>query len=145
MKLSSIRYSAVFIALVLCLLGCSSKETNKVVPSQEVIDGIKLGIASLTDKLPVECGYGMVMTQADFDDTTNTINYKYQYTIAGITKPTAEKIESAKKVALTMANEIPEQKQLLEDGITYHYDYYSLEDEFLYSIEVSPEDLKNVD
>lgn len=81
------------------------------------------------------------ITEVNFDDATNTLKYKYQYTVSGVLKPTEDQIKDAKASAVAMTKSMPRDKKMLDEGITFHYDYYSVDNEFLYSMEISAEDM----
>lgn len=82
------------------------------------------------------------MTDAYYDDASNTIRYKYQYTVPGVPKPSESQMKEAKKSAVSIAKAIVKDRETLESGISIHYDYYSVDDEYLFSLDISKEDME---
>lgn len=141
MKYTSISLFS-FIAAILLLLSACSGNGNTTTPPKEAIDEVKAELAMAKKQVPVPAGYGLVITDVDFDDDTNTIKYKYKYTVPEVQKPSEEKIKSVKENAGGFLNTQPREKKLLEQGFTFHYEYYSVDDEYLYTLEFTAEDLK---
>ncbi|MFG6386738.1 MAG: hypothetical protein K1V80_09755 [Muribaculaceae bacterium] len=141
MKYTSISLFS-FIAAILLLLSACSGNGNTPTPPKEAIDEVKAELAMAKKQVPVPAGYGLVITDVDFDDDTNTIKYKYKYTMPEVQKPSEEKIKLAKESAAGFLNTQPREKKLLEQGFTFHYEYYSVDDEYLYTLEFTAEDLK---
>lgn len=131
------------LVVTLIFLSACSSTGKKMNPPDEAIESVKSELEMFSNYLPIEGGLGMLITQIDFDEASNTIKYKYQYTIQGVHKPSEEKIAEAKAIAIDLINHQPKEKKLLEQGFTFRYDYYSLDDEFLFSQEISIDDLTN--
>lgn len=129
-----------FVSLLINFNSCKSNEKN---PSPETVEKVKLELARFSDLLPIEGGVGMIITDIDYDDASNTIRYKYQYTVPGVSKPDESQIKEAKKAALTLVESMPREKELLMEGISYHYDYYTMDNTYLYSMDISLHDLEN--
>lgn len=136
MKLLSNSGAILLISIILSLSAISCKK-SKPTPSQETIDAIKSEQALLRNRLPIEGGVGLIITDVDFDDATNTIEYKYQFTLPGAQKPSDSQLSQAKEVAIALTKSQPREMKMLAEGISFSYDYYSLDDEYLYSMEVT--------
>lgn len=83
----------------------------------------------------------MVITDVDYDDANNVVRYKYKYTVPGIKKPTESKLKEAKQTVVSITKSIDKEREVLEEGISFHYDYYSLEGEYLYSVDLTKDDI----
>lgn len=128
----------VFISLI---SSCSGKD-NKPTPSTDEINSVKTELNAFRKYLPIEGGVGLMITNVDFDDASNAIKYKYQYTLPGAHKPTEDQIKQAKKTAVAIIQSQPKEKKLIEQGFIFRYDYYSNDNEYLWTMEMSLKDLQ---
>ena len=140
MKKSTFGIIICFVSLFINFTSCKNDEKN---PSPETVGKVKSELAHFSNLLPIEGGVGMIITDVSYDDASNTIRYKYQYTIPGVTKPADSQIKEAKKAAINLMESVPKEKGLLMEGISFHYDYYSSDNAYLYSMEISRHDLEN--
>ena len=94
-------------------------------------------------QLPVEAGYGLVLTQVSYDSKTYTLVYRYHYTIP-VAKPTTQAIYESKQgiIHLLKANPNSEDMQILKSGISFHYNYYDMDGNFLWAVKITPADVK---
>jgi hypothetical protein len=112
-------------------------------PPSPVIQKAKATVENARYILPAEAGYGIMLTQVNYDSKTYTLVYRYHFTIPA-TKPTANAINETKQGVVHMLKAQPnsEEMQLLKGGITFHYNYYTTEGTFLYAIKITPSDVK---
>ncbi len=84
-----------------------------------------------------------MMTQVIYDSKTYSLVYSYHFTVPAI-KPTSESINEIRTGLIHMfkANPNSEEMKYLKSGITFHYNYYSQDGDFLYSIKLTPDDFK---
>lgn len=143
MNMKKILSSSVFIATFLLMLTCFSSCKQNPVPSKEYIDSVKNEITVFSKHLPIEAGLGLIITDIDYDDSSYTLEYKYQYTVPGISKPSESEINEGKKAAVAFLKSQPKEKNLIEKGFSFRYVYYSLEGEYLFTQEISAEDLSD--
>lgn len=131
------------ISLLVAFSACTNEQkgTAKPTPSAETIESVKSQVAQAQQYLPVEGGVGLLITDMNFNSSTNTINYTYQYTVPGVVKPSDSEIKEAKRIAVSTMKNMPREKEMIEQGITFHYDYFSNDGQFLYSTDISIDDL----
>lgn len=138
--MKKVLYNCIAVVISLLLLSaCKGMRSNQ--PSKESIDKVKAQIVLLEKYLPIEGGVGMVITDVDYDDANNVVRYKYQYTVPGVKKPTESKLKEAKQTVVSITKSIDKERKVLEEGISFHYDYYSLEGEYLYSVDLTKDDI----
>lgn len=129
--------------LIIFFASCSRKD-NKLTPSDDAIDLVKTELNTFSRYLPIEGGIGLLITDVEYDEATYTIQYKYQYTVPGVHKPSESQINEAKKLAVGIILQQPKEKKLLEQGFSFRYDYYSLDDEYLFTQQIALEDIKDI-
>ena len=129
------------ILFIILISSCSNKD-NKPSPSNYTVDLVKSELEAFSKHLPIEGGLGMLITDVDFDDATYTIKYRYQYTVPGVHKPSDSQIKEAKNITVNITKSLPKEKKLLQQGFTFRYDYYSLDNEYLFTQEITKEDLE---
>ena len=112
-------------------------------PPASVIQKVKSQVETMSYYLPSEAGYGLTLTQVRYDSSTYSIVYKYQYYLP-VNTPTKAAIAEVKQGMIHMlkANPNAEDMQFIKSGITFHYRYYSSDGEFLYSIKITPSDVR---
>ena len=129
--------------LILALMfSCAGISVNAA-PPLSYIQKAKNIVEEARFQLPVEAGYGLTLTQVQYDSKTYSLVYRYHYTIP-VQKPDANSIKERKMsvVHLLKANPATEDMQLLKNGISFHYNYYSQDGTFMYAIKITPEDVK---
>lgn len=144
MKRSSLSLLTIFMTLAISLSACSSKNDKSSperTPSKEAIEQVKDEISAYRYQLPIDAGYGQLITDISYNPATYTINYTYQFTVPGVTKPNQTQIKQGREAAIEMLKTMPKEKHLLDQGFTFHYQYYTLENTFLYSLAISASDL----
>lgn len=134
----------VIMAIIIAFLSCCSSKDRQNGPSQDAIDSVKTELKVLCKYLPIEGGVGLIITEVNYDEAKYTIHYKYQYTVPGVRKPSDSQISEAKAIAVSLMDTQPKEKKLLEQGFTFRYDYYNLDGEYLFTQEISLEDLKDM-
>lgn len=112
-------------------------------PPLSVIQKVKEQVEAVRYQLPVQAGYGLTLTQVSYDSQTYTIVYRYYFNTY-VEKPTPEAINEAKLgiVHMMKANPSSEDYQFVKGGITFQYNYYTESGSFLYTIKITPADLK---
>ncbi len=112
-------------------------------PPLSVIQKAKEQVEAARYQLPVQAGYGLTLTQVSYDSQTYTIVYRYHYNMY-VEKPTPEAIKEAKLgiVHMMKANPNSEDYQFVKSGISFHYNYYTENGQFLYAIKIISADLK---
>lgn len=139
-KFNRLVYSVACCMVLLLTAACSGK-SSRTVPSPQAIQQLQAQVDQIKPSLPIEAGIGMVMTDIYFDEENYSLNYKYQYTVPGVTVPSDEKIKAAKEGACNMIKALPADLEILKQGVSFHYEYYSKEGEFLYSLDLTKDDL----
>lgn len=112
-------------------------------PPLSVIQKVKEQVEAARYKLPVQAGYGLTLTQVSYDSKTYTMVYRYHYNMH-VEKPTSEAIKEAKLgvVHLIKANPNSEEYKFVKSGISFHYNYYTENGQFLYAVKITSADLK---
>lgn len=134
----------VIMTIIIVSLSCCSSKDKQNAPSKDAIDLVKTEIQMFSKHLPIEGGLGLIITDVNYDEANYTIHYKYKYTVPGVRKPSDSQISEAKANAVTLMKTQPKEKKLLEQGFSFRYDYYNIDGEFLFTQEISLEDLKDV-
>lgn len=130
-------------AIVIALFVISASANVLAIPPAASIQKVKQSVESLRYQLPIDIGYGLNLTQVSYDSQRYTLVYRYQYTMY-VEKPSNDAIWEAKQSMIHMAKINPnsEEMQLLRDGFTFHYNYYSMGGEFLYAIKITYADVR---
>ena len=112
-------------------------------PPLSIIQKAKGQVENARYYLPAQAGYGLMLTQVDYDSKTYTMVYRYHYTMYA-EKPSAAAIKEVKQgmIHLIKANPQSDDMQFLQAGITFHYNYYSENGTFLYAVKITPSDIK---
>lgn len=78
-----------------------------------------------------------------YNSNNYSLVYRYHYTVP-VTKPTTSAINEAKQgiIHLLKANPNSEDMQLVKNGITFHYNYYDTDGNFIYAIKITPSDVR---
>lgn len=132
-----------FILSTIALLVLATSTQILAAPPLSTIQKVKEQVENIRYQLPVQAGYGLMLTQVSYDSQKYTIVYRYHYAIP-VEKPTAEAVKEAKLgiVHMLKANPNSEDMQFLKAGITFHYNYYTEAGSFLYAIKITPADVK---
>ena len=129
--------------LVVALLMFCTNVSVFAAPSLAAIKKVKAEVENVRYKLPIDMGNGLTLTQMAYDSQNYTIVYRYHYSVP-VTKPSANTIKESKLAVIHMlkANPNSEDYIYLKEGFTYHYNYYTMDGDFLYAIKITPQDIK---
>lgn len=129
--------------LIVAILLLSANIRLNAVPPLATIQKAKEAVENARYVLPMQAGNGIILTQVDYDSKTYSLVYRYHYTVP-VEVPSKGTINETKKgmIHLTKANPDSEEMMLLNDGITFDYNYYSEDGTFLFSVKITPDDVK---
>lgn len=121
----------------------AANATVQAAPPLDAIRKVKAMVEDARYQLPADAGYGLMLTQVNYDSKTYTIIYRYHY-INPTQKPSPSTISEVKKGLIHMlkANPNSEDMQLLKAGFTFHYNYYNPDGSFLYANKITPADVR---
>ncbi len=112
-------------------------------PPAFAIQKAKAAVEEMRYKLPLEGSPGIIWFQMSYDNQKYTIVYRYQYTIP-VAIPKEAEVRERKNNVIQLLKAMPEctDTEIIRAGITYHYNYYDEDGNFLYAFKITPADLK---
>ena len=133
-----------FVKVIVAALFILSVNNNAfVAPTLSLIQKVKNQVEAIRYHLPAQAGYGLMLTSVSYDSQTYTIVYSYHYNMY-VEKPNPEAVKEVKLGLIHMmkANPKAEDYQFVKGGITFQYNYYTESGSLLYTIKITPADLK---
>ena len=112
-------------------------------PPLETVQKAKTMVENARPQLPFPGGYGLLLTELSYDSKTYSLVYRYRYTVPA-TKPTNKAIKESKQSLILLLKSHPDSEDMkfLKDGITYYYNYYSQQGDFLFAVKITPDAIK---
>lgn len=124
------------------LVACANV-TAIATPPLNIIRVAKQQVENARYQLPLDIGNGLALTQLSYDSSKYTLVYRYHYYIP-VVRPSNTIIRERKLGLIHLLKSDPnsQEMQLLTSGITFHYNYYTEDGEFLFAIKITPQDVK---